>query len=128
MELGFKTCDESPFRRILRFGTLSIGQISTLQTDIAQQLVEESQLQQSAMANLTDAAAFVEEVRSQYLCQLTITNLGRYGSAIRKNIRIEALHAPAVTSGFPAGCWRCDPGRSPHPHAFVYTPDRCGSG
>lgn len=71
-----------------------------LQTDIAQQLVEESQLQQSAMANLTDAAAFVEEVRSQYLCQLTVTNLGCIDMAQQYgNIRIEALHAPAVTSG-----------------------------
>lgn len=68
-----------------------------LQTDIAQQLVEESQLRQSAMANLTDAAAFVEEVR---LYQLTVTNLGRIDMAQQYgNIRIEALHAPAVTSG-----------------------------
>jgi hypothetical protein len=71
-----------------------------LQTDIAQQLVEERQLQQSAMANLTDAAAFVEAARSQILCQLTVTNLGRIDMAQQYgNIRIEALHAPAVTSG-----------------------------
>ena len=67
------------------------------QIDIAQQLVEESQLRQSVMATLTDAAAFAEAGRSQYFCQLTVTNLGRidlvqqYGS-----IRIEALHAPVV--------------------------------
>ncbi|MBD1998721.1 hypothetical protein H6G00_19175 [Leptolyngbya sp. FACHB-541] len=65
--------------------------------DIAQQLVEESQLRQPTMANLTNATALAEAGRSQYSCQLTVTNLGRidlvqqYG-----NIRIEALHAPVV--------------------------------
>lgn len=70
------------------------------QIDIAQQLVEERQLRQPTMANLTDATTFVEAAQAQYLCQLEVTNLGRidipqqYG-----NIRIEALHAPATTSG-----------------------------
>ncbi|MBN3944673.1 MAG: condensation domain-containing protein [Nostoc sp.] len=67
------------------------------QIDIAQQLVEERQLRQPAMANLTDATAFAEAARSQYPCQLTITNLGRIEMAQQYgNIRIEALHAPAV--------------------------------
>jgi NRPS condensation-like uncharacterized protein len=71
-----------------------------LQTDIAQQLVEESQLRQSTMANLTDATAFAEEMRSQYPCQLLVTNLGRIDMAQQYgNIQIEALHAPAVMSG-----------------------------
>jgi len=42
----------------------AVGHNLNLQTDIAQPKVEESQLRQSAMANLTDAAAFVEEVIS----------------------------------------------------------------
>ena len=67
------------------------------QIDIAQQLVEERQLRQPAMANLTDATAFAEEVQSQYPCQLSVTNLGRIDMAQQYgNIRIEALHAPAV--------------------------------
>jgi NRPS condensation-like uncharacterized protein len=70
------------------------------QIDIAQQLVEERQLRQPTMANLTDATAFVEAAQSQYLCQLNVTNLGRIDMAQQYgNIRIEALHAPAVTSG-----------------------------
>ncbi|MBD1866089.1 hypothetical protein H6F95_01970 [Cyanobacteria bacterium FACHB-471] len=75
--------------RILGRG--AIGEISTLsQIDIAQQLVEESQLRQPTMANLTDATALAEAGRSQYSCQPSVTNLGRidlvqqYG-----NIRIE---------------------------------------
>jgi NRPS condensation-like uncharacterized protein len=70
------------------------------QIDTAQQLVEERQLRQPMMANLTDATAFVEAAQSQYLCQLNVTNLGRIDMAQQYgNIRIEALHAPAVTSG-----------------------------
>ncbi|WP_193199788.1 condensation domain-containing protein [Nostoc sp. MG11] len=70
------------------------------QIDIAQQLVEERQLRQPTMANLTDATAFVEATQSQYLCQLNVTNLGHIDMAQQYgNIRIEALHAPAVTSG-----------------------------
>ena len=69
------------------------------QIDIAQQLVEERQLRQPTMANLTDATAFIEAAQSQYLCQLNVTNLGRIDMAQQYgNIRIEALHAPAVTS------------------------------
>lgn len=52
------------------------------------------------MANLTDATALVEAAKSQYLCQLNVTNLGRIDMAQQYgNIRIKALHAPAVTSG-----------------------------
>ncbi|MDV2997999.1 MAG: hypothetical protein N4J56_007704 [Chroococcidiopsis sp. SAG 2025] len=70
------------------------------QIDIAQQLVEERQLRQPTMANLTDATAFVEAAQSQYLCQLNVTNLGRIDMAQQYgNIRIKALHAPAVISG-----------------------------
>lgn len=70
------------------------------QIDIAQQLVEERQLWQPAMANLTNATAFVEEVQSQYSCQLDVTNLGRIDMAQQYgNIWIEALYAPAVMSG-----------------------------
>jgi NRPS condensation-like uncharacterized protein len=74
------------------------------QIDTAQQLVEERQLRQPMMANLTDATAFVEEVRSQYLCQLTVTNLGRIDMAQQYgNIRIEALHVPIPASGVDLG-------------------------
>nr|WP_322711304.1 hypothetical protein [Nostoc sp. ChiSLP03a]MDZ8212506.1 hypothetical protein [Nostoc sp. ChiSLP03a] len=74
------------------------------QIDTAQQLVEERQLRQPMIANLTDAAAFVEEVRSQYLCQLTVTNLGRIDMAQQYgNIRIEALHVPIPASGVDLG-------------------------
>jgi NRPS condensation-like uncharacterized protein len=74
------------------------------QIDTAQQLVEERQLRQPMMANLTDATAFVEEVRSQYLCQLTVTNLGRINMAQQyDNIRIEALHVPIPASGVDLG-------------------------
>jgi hypothetical protein len=67
------------------------------QIDIAQQLVEESQFRQLAMANLTDATAFAETVRSKYSCQLHVTNLGRIDLAQEYgDIRIEALHAPVV--------------------------------
>ena len=67
------------------------------QIDIAQRLVEECQLRQATMAHLTDAATFVEDLQSQYPCQLTVTNLGRLELAQQYgNIRIEALHAPAV--------------------------------
>lgn len=70
------------------------------QIDIAQQLVEERQLRQPTMANLTDATAFVEAAQSQYLCQLNVTNLGRIDIAQQYgNIRIKALHAPTVISG-----------------------------
>jgi NRPS condensation-like uncharacterized protein len=70
------------------------------QIDIAQQVVEERQLRQPIMANLTDATALVEAAKSQYLCQLNVTNLGRIDMAQQYgNIRIKALHAPAVTSG-----------------------------
>ncbi|MBW4617288.1 MAG: hypothetical protein KME21_29505 [Desmonostoc vinosum HA7617-LM4] len=62
------------------------------QIDIAQQLVEECQLLQPTMANLTDVTAFVEEVRSQYSYPLTVTNLGRINMAQQYgDIRIEAL-------------------------------------
>jgi glutamate formiminotransferase len=67
------------------------------QIDIAQRLVEECQLRQATMAHLTDAATFVEDLQSQYPCQLTVTNLGRLELARQYgNIRVEALHAPAV--------------------------------
>lgn len=74
------------------------------QIDTAQQLVEESQLLQPTMANLTDATAFIEEVQSQYLCPLTVTNLGRIDMTQQYgNIRIEALHASAPASGVDRG-------------------------
>ena len=100
------------------------------QIDIAQQLVEERQLRQPTMANLTDATAFAEELESQYPCQLTVTNLGRINMAQQYgNIRIEALHAPAVISstvGQIVGV--ATPRQSPRPHDFIYTPDGCRSG
>ncbi|MBW4534396.1 MAG: hypothetical protein KME09_10725 [Pleurocapsa minor HA4230-MV1] len=68
------------------------------QIDIAQQLVEEYQLLQPMMANYTDATALVEEVGSQYSCQLTVTNLGRIDMAQQYgDIRIEALQFHAFT-------------------------------
>ncbi|PSB42755.1 hypothetical protein C7B80_26370 [Cyanosarcina cf. burmensis CCALA 770] len=76
------------------------------QIDIAQQLVEERQLLQPMMANYTDAAALVEEVGSQYSCQLTVTNLGRINMAQQYgDIRIEALqfHAPIGVFGQTVG-------------------------
>jgi hypothetical protein len=51
------------------------------QIDIAQQVVEERQLRQPTMANLTDATALVEAAKSQYRCQLNVTNLGRIDMA-----------------------------------------------
>jgi NRPS condensation-like uncharacterized protein len=67
------------------------------QIDIAQHLVEEVQLRQPAMANLTDATAFAEASRVQFPCQLHVTNLGRIDLAQQYgNIRIEAIHAPVV--------------------------------
>lgn len=67
------------------------------QIDIAQQLIEESQVRQPAIANLTDTTAFAEAGRSQYSGQLNVTNLGRIDLAQQYgNIRIEALHAPVV--------------------------------
>ena len=67
------------------------------QIDMAQRLVEECQLRQATMAHLTDAATFVKDLQSQYPCQLTVTNLGRLELAQQYgNIRVEALHAPAV--------------------------------
>ncbi|MCF2148297.1 condensation domain-containing protein [Desmonostoc muscorum LEGE 12446] len=68
------------------------------QIDIAQQLVEEHQLRQRAIANLTDATTFAEAGgSSQSPCQLNVTNLGRINMAQQYgNIWIEALHAPAV--------------------------------
>ncbi|MBW4430455.1 MAG: hypothetical protein KME28_01470 [Pelatocladus maniniholoensis HA4357-MV3] len=74
------------------------------QIDTARHLVEERQLRQPTMANLTDATAFVKELQSQYPCQLTVTNLGRIDMAQQYgNIRIEALHAPVVMSGVDLG-------------------------
>lgn len=86
---------DSAFWEVARSVKSQISQI-----DIAQQLVEECQRLQPIMVNMTDAAAFIEEVRSQYLCQLTVTNLGRIDMAQQYgNIQIEALHAPIPTSG-----------------------------
>jgi hypothetical protein len=67
------------------------------QIDIAQHLVEEGQLRQSAMANLTDPTDFFKETQAQSPCQMNVTNLGRLDLAQQYgNIRIEAIHAPVV--------------------------------
>jgi NRPS condensation-like uncharacterized protein len=95
MSLGMTTHflqADSAFWEVARSVKAQLSQI-----DIAQQLVEERQLRQPMMANLTDATAFVEEKRSQYSCQLTVTNLGRLDMAQQYgDIRIEALqfHVP----------------------------------
>lgn len=74
------------------------------QIDIAQQLVEERQLRQPTMANLTDPTAFVEELQSQYPTQLSVTNLGRIEMAQQYgNIRIEVLYAPIALPGTDLG-------------------------
>jgi hypothetical protein len=64
--------EDSAFWDVARSVKAQLSQI-----DIAQQLVEESQLLQSTMANLTDATAFAEAARSQHACQLDVTNLSR---------------------------------------------------
>jgi hypothetical protein len=70
-----------------------------LQTDIAQQLVENSQTRQAIMANLPDTAAFAEMLK-QLEYQLVVTNLGLIKIPQQYDkIRIEALYAPAVLSG-----------------------------
>jgi Condensation domain len=74
------------------------------QIDIAQQLVEERQHRQPTMAELTDATAFVEDLQSQYPCQITVTNLGRIEMAQQySNLQIAAIHAPVVMSGVEQG-------------------------
>ncbi|KAM3096786.1 phthiocerol/phthiodiolone dimycocerosyl transferase family protein [Phormidesmis sp. 146-35] len=70
-----------------------------LQTDIAEQLVENSQTRQATMADLPDTTAFAE-ILKQLTFQLVVTNLGLIKIPQQYDkIRIEALYAPAVLSG-----------------------------
>jgi Condensation domain len=69
-----------------------------LQTDIAEQLVEDSQARQATAAELPGTAAFAEMLK-QSTSQLVVTNLGLIKIPQRYDeIRIEALYAPAVLS------------------------------
>ncbi|MBD1869018.1 hypothetical protein H6F95_17290 [Cyanobacteria bacterium FACHB-471] len=70
------------------------------QINIAQQLIEERQLRQPIVAHLTNAAAYIADLQSQYPSHLTATNLGRVDMAQQYgNIRITALHAPVAMPG-----------------------------
>jgi NRPS condensation-like uncharacterized protein len=94
------------------------------QINIAQQLVEERQLRQPTMAKLTDATALVEAVQSQFPTQQSVTNLGRIDMAQQYgDIRIEALHAPAVMSGVVGRIVGVATFGEPRPHALIYTTD-----
>ncbi|KAM3096789.1 condensation domain-containing protein [Phormidesmis sp. 146-35] len=74
------------------------------QIDIAQQLTEERKLRQPMISHLTDAAAFMAEMRSQYPSHLTVSNLGRVDIAQQYgNIRIAALYAPVAMPGMDEG-------------------------
>jgi NRPS condensation-like uncharacterized protein len=74
------------------------------QIDIAQQLIEERQRRQPMVSHLTDAAAFIAALQSQYPYRLTVTNLGRVDMAQQYgNIRIAALYAPVAMSGMDEG-------------------------
>ncbi|GAP94275.1 condensation domain-containing protein [Leptolyngbya sp. NIES-2104] len=74
------------------------------QIDIAQQLTEERQLRQPMISHLTDAAAFMADMQSQYPSHLTVTNLGRVDIAQQYgNIRIAALYAPVAMPGVDEG-------------------------
>ncbi|MBD2056442.1 hypothetical protein H6F88_10520 [Oculatella sp. FACHB-28] len=74
------------------------------QIDIAQQLIEERQLRQPIVAHLTNAAAYIADLRSQYPSHLTVTNLGRVDMAQQYgNVRITALHAPVAMPGVDGG-------------------------
>lgn len=70
-----------------------------LQTDVVQQLVEDSQTRQATLANLPDPVALAE-ILKQVAFQLVVTNLGLIQIPQQYDkIRIEALYAPAVLSG-----------------------------
>ncbi|GAP94279.1 phthiocerol/phthiodiolone dimycocerosyl transferase family protein [Leptolyngbya sp. NIES-2104] len=72
-----------------------------LQTDVAQQLVEDSKTRQATLANLPDPVALAE-ILKQAAFQLVVTNLGLIKIPQQYDkIRIEALYAPAVLSGDP---------------------------
>jgi Condensation domain len=70
-----------------------------LQTDVAEQLAEDSQTRQATMAELPDTNAFAEMLK-QLTSQLAVTNLGLIKIPQQYDkIRIEAFYAPAVLSG-----------------------------
>jgi NRPS condensation-like uncharacterized protein len=76
------------------------------------------------MAKLTHATALVKEVQSQFPTQQSVTNLGRIDMAQQYgDIRIEALHAPAVMAGVVGQIVGVATLGEPRPHALIYTTD-----